>query len=92
MPKKYPPLTPKEVVAILIARGLGLDRQDGSHAHYEGFVKGKRVIVTVDMSYPEFDDKRIKTMIAQSGLTREEFYRANKATARKIGLRKADDV
>ena len=43
--------------------------------------------VTVDRHYHECDPKRIRDMIAQSGLTREEFYGSTKETARKPILR-----
>lgn len=55
----------------------------GSHAQYEmGSHK-----VTVDMAVKDFNTYLIKSMIAQSGLTREDFYGATKSTAKKIGKR-----
>jgi predicted RNA binding protein YcfA (HicA-like mRNA interferase family) len=33
--RKYPPLTPSEVEAILIKSGFVLKREHGDHAHYE---------------------------------------------------------
>jgi predicted RNA binding protein YcfA (HicA-like mRNA interferase family) len=86
MPRKYPPLTPKEVIAILRARGFVYDHSRGSHEYYSGILKGKRRFVTVDVSYREFSIQRIKDMIDQSGLTREEFYGSTKGTAKKINL------
>ena len=86
MPKKYPPLTPKEVISILKARGFAYIRTSGSHEHYEGIIKNIRRIVTVDLHYNQFSDKLIKYMIAQSGLTRDEFYGSTKQTAKKINL------
>lgn len=84
MPRKYPPLTPKKVVAILQARGFDYDHSRGSHEYYSSILKGKRRLVTVDKSYREFDIDRIKDMIDQSGMTREEFYGSTKRTAKKI--------
>ncbi|MFQ6014051.1 MAG: type II toxin-antitoxin system HicA family toxin [Anaerolineae bacterium] len=87
MPRRYPPLSPREVIAILVARSFALTRTRGSHEQYEGLIRGKWRRVTVDVHYSDFDDRLIKSMIRQSGLTREEFYGSTKRTARKINLR-----
>jgi len=86
--RKYPPLTPSEVTAILTALGFVRSRQDGSHAHYEHAAAGEypRSVVTVDMAYPEFDDSLIKSMVLQSNRSREIFYGATKRTARKASV------
>jgi predicted RNA binding protein YcfA (HicA-like mRNA interferase family) len=86
MPRKYPPLTPDEVVAILLARGFVLHRTSGSHAHYRGTIKGSKCLVTVDVHYEDFDVERIKDMIQQANLSHEEFYGSTKRTAKKINL------
>lgn len=70
MPKQYPPLTPADVVKILLARGFVWERTRASHEFYRGAVRGRVRNVTVDRHYPEFDIKRILDMIDQSGLTR----------------------
>lgn len=84
--RKYPPLSPNEVVAIVKALGFVFDRQVGSHAHYELKALGdqQRRVVTVDMTEDDFDEYLIKSMIRQSGETREKFYGATKGTRRKI--------
>lgn len=86
--RKYPRLTPSEVIAILTALGFNLARQDGSHAQYESPAKGiyPRSIVTVDVACREFDDYLIRSMIAQSHRKREIFYGATKRTARKASV------
>jgi len=86
--RKYPPLTPSEVTAVLAALGFTKARQDGSHAQYERAASGEypRSIVTVDVAYPEFDDALIKSMIRQSNRSREMFYGATKRTARKASV------
>lgn len=84
MPKRYPPLSQIEVIQILEARAIVFDRSKGSHSHYEGMVRGKRRLVTVDNSIETYHRKRLKTIISQSGLTREEFYCSTKHTASKI--------
>ncbi len=84
--RRYPPLTPSDVVAILRALGFQFKRQDGSHAQYERAAEGTkpRAIVTVDMSVREFWEEIIKSMVRQSGFSREEFYGATKSSAKKI--------
>jgi predicted RNA binding protein YcfA (HicA-like mRNA interferase family) len=84
--RRYPPLTPSEVVSILQALGFTKKRQVGSHAHYERLATdGKeRCLVTVDMAVSVFWPELIKSMINQSGHTREEFYRATPKTSKKI--------
>ena len=86
MPKQYPPLTPADVVKILLVRGFVWERTRASHEFYRGTVRGRVCNVTVDRHYPEFDVKRVRDMIDQSGLTREEFFGSTKETARKINL------
>ena len=86
MPRKFPPLTPGEVIAILRARGFVLHRTHGSHAHYHGVIKGIKCVVTVDINYREFDPGRIGDMMQQANLTREEFYGSTRRTAQKINL------
>lgn len=88
MPKKYPPLTYQEVVAILKSRGFKLEDQEGSHEQYEGVVNGQKRKVTVDKNDSPYNDFILKSMISQSGLSREEFYTATKATAKKINMKK----
>jgi predicted RNA binding protein YcfA (HicA-like mRNA interferase family) len=65
---------------------MGFERKAtrGSHAQYEN---EKRCKVTVDLAVSEFTDFLLKSMISQSGLTREEFYGATRSTAKKINLR-----
>ena len=82
--RRYPPLTPQEVVSILIALGFCFKRQIGSHAHYELIEGETRRLVTVDMSVRDFGKDLIKSMIAQSGEDRKMFYRATRKTAKKI--------
>lgn len=48
MGKKYFPLDREQVETILKNAGFTFNRQRASHAHWEGYVKGQRRIVTVD--------------------------------------------
>jgi predicted RNA binding protein YcfA (HicA-like mRNA interferase family) len=86
--RKYPPLTPSEIIAILKNLGFSKARVESSHEHHErpACPLYPRSIVTVDTNYREFDESRIKTMIRQSNRTREEFYGATKGTARKASV------
>jgi len=82
--RKYPPLKQSEMIAILVALGFKLDRH-GKHPVYEleSDSSGRRRVVPVD-DYPEFEETLIKSMIDQSGFSREQFYGATKKTAKKI--------
>jgi len=82
--RKYPPLKQSEMVAIFLALGFVKDR-NGKHPCYERPADAQRgrAVVPID-DYAEFDETLIKSMIAQSGFTREQFYGATKATAKKI--------
>ncbi len=86
MPKQYPPLTPAEVVKILLARAFVWERTRASHEYYRGLVRGRIRNVTVDRHYSELDVKRVRDMIDQSSLSRDEFYGSTKETAKKINL------
>lgn len=86
MPKQYPPLTPKQVIEILISRGFTRIRH-GNHEDYVGIIKGISRIVPVKTNVDTFDAFLIKSMISQSGLIREEFYGSTKTTAVKIGIK-----
>lgn len=87
MPKKFPPLTRGEIIEILKARGFAEIRHKGSHGHYEGTTHGKRRLATVDDSIDEYCDDLLKSIIHQSGLSRDEFYRSTKSAAKKINKR-----
>jgi predicted RNA binding protein YcfA (HicA-like mRNA interferase family) len=84
--RRYPPLTPTEVVAIVTELKFSFKRQDGSHRQYERAADSDRPrsVVTVDMSVASFAEYLIKSMIRQSNHTREEFYGATDRTGKKI--------
>jgi predicted RNA binding protein YcfA (HicA-like mRNA interferase family) len=86
--RKYPPLTTAEVREILTVRNFVQVRQVGSHEQWERQADGVRLraIVTVDCAISPYGDKLLKSMIRQSGLTRDEFYSATKTCARKCGI------
>lgn len=84
MPKKYPPLDFKEVLAILKANSFYLDNVVGSHQKYKKKTDKHSWSVTVDNGKAPFNEFHIKSMIDNSGLTREQFYNSTKETAKKI--------
>jgi predicted RNA binding protein YcfA (HicA-like mRNA interferase family) len=86
MPRKYPPLTAREVVAILEALGFGYSHSEGGHDFYKGSHSGRNWKVTVDEKESPFDDFLLKSMMKQAGVSREQFYAATDATAKKIGV------
>jgi predicted RNA binding protein YcfA (HicA-like mRNA interferase family) len=78
MGQKLPLLKPAEVCRNLQALGFKFKRQDGSHAQYERPADGtrKRCVVTVDMGKRNgFSLELMKSMIRQSGFSRDEFCR-----------------
>ena len=88
MPRKYPPLKLREILAILRSLGFVEKSSVGSHHKYTRTVKGIQREVTVDYAIDDFDAFLIKSMISQSGFSREDFYCATKKTARKIGRKR----
>lgn len=87
MPKKYPPLETREVVAILRELGFQYSHSEGGHDFYKGSHTGKNWKVTVDPKASPFGDFLLKSMISQAGVTRDQFYAATKGTAAKAGLK-----
>lgn len=87
--RRYPPLTPPEVRAILLRLGFIEKNHEGSHVQYERQADdqdSQRRVVTVDTAEKQFDEFLLKSMIRQSGRTRELFYGATKKTARKASV------
>lgn len=77
MGNKYPSLNRQQIEKILKDAGFSLKRQSSSHAQWEGYIKDKRRIVTVDhmKSRKEvYGKKLLSKMIQQSGLDKKKFY------------------
>ncbi len=87
--RRYPPLSPGEVVAILISLGFTFRGQEGSHAHYERKADDliPRSVVTVDMAERDFGEFLMQNMIRQSNHLRDRFYGATKRSAKKASVR-----
>jgi len=83
MPKKYPQLSYNESVCILKALGFTLKTTRGSHEQWIGIVGGVARKVTLQ-KFTTYDDRDIRSHIAQSGVNRKIYYRATKRTAKKI--------
>jgi Predicted periplasmic or secreted lipoprotein len=72
--RKYLPIRPKRIRAVLVNHSFSLKRTKGDHEQWEGVVNGERKIVTVP-NYSELKDPDlIKSIIRQSGLSRDDFY------------------
>jgi predicted RNA binding protein YcfA (HicA-like mRNA interferase family) len=83
VPKGWPPLTWQEIVACLEALGFVYDRTESSHRVYVHLTRRRTVPVSTNWS-PCSGPMIKHLVVTQAGLTREAFYRATKATARKI--------
>jgi len=87
--RKYPPLKPREIINILIARGFSLLRTRGDHQYFGRTVKGKKKMTHVDMGAGEYGSRLIKQVIKQSGMDRKQFYASTKTCAKKINVKPA---
>ncbi len=87
--RKYPPLTPDEIISILTARGFVFHKSSGDRRYSYHTIKGKKTIVQIDMGNPVYSDTWLKLLIDETGMTREQFYCSTKASAKKINLGRA---
>lgn len=85
MPKAWPPLKRREVVAILKALGFEYSHTKGGHEHHKGTFGGTHRSVTVSTHIADFDDYLLQMMSRQAGVSRKEFYGATPETKTKIG-------
>jgi len=84
MPKAWPPLELREVLAILRALQLTYSCSKGGHDFYVGMHNGRKRKVTVDPKCAPFSSYLLQSMCKQAGCTRQEFYGATYKTAAKI--------
>jgi len=87
--RKYPPLTPDEIVAILLARGFIFHKSKGDHRFYIHTVRANKAIAQIDMGNPLYSEKWLKLLIHETGMTREQFYCSTKSAAKKLNLERA---
>jgi predicted RNA binding protein YcfA (HicA-like mRNA interferase family) len=77
MGNRFPSLDRAQVETILKNLGFTPKRQKGSHAQWEGYVKNKRRIVTVDhykSKKEKYGRKLLSKIYQQAGLSKKEFY------------------
>jgi predicted RNA binding protein YcfA (HicA-like mRNA interferase family) len=70
MPLKY-----RTIIQVLTSHGFVLIRQKGSHRQFEGFIAGKRHVVTI-ACHSENEDvlpNTLQSIIRQSGLPKRLF-------------------
>jgi predicted RNA binding protein YcfA (HicA-like mRNA interferase family) len=86
--RSYPPLSPTDVIEVLLALGFSKRGQVGSHAQYfrPADASRKAALVTVDTHYKEFSDDLMHSMVRQSSFGPKEFYGATKHTARRASV------
>jgi predicted RNA binding protein YcfA (HicA-like mRNA interferase family) len=65
----------RRFIEILRDHDFKPDRSKGSHHQYEGYVDGKRYIVTLAFSHDgeEISKRNLSSMIRQSGLPKKLF-------------------
>lgn len=68
---KLPSLTPRDVIKVLRQAGFLFHHQQGSHAYF--YHAGQRRWVTVPMHARSIKTGTLRSIIRQSGLTRQEF-------------------
>ena len=86
--RMYPPLTTGEIQEVLRARGFRIRNTNSSHQQWGISATNytPAYLVTVDTNYAQPCEKLLKTMIRQSGLSREQFYGSAKGSARKASV------
>ena len=73
---RRPTLAARDIRRILGNAGFALKRTTGGHEHWEGYVDGKRRLVTIDPKLSPFTSRSrvLNRMIRQSGLGKSGFY------------------
>jgi len=74
MSGKYPPITCKELKAILTYLGFAFDTQKGSHEQWVLIKNKRKYKVTVDCPKAPFSQTLITSMAIQAGKTKKDFY------------------
>lgn len=85
--RNFPPLTPSQIIQILLARGYFLDHKKGDHRFFVKNDNGIKRTAQVDMGCPEYDKTLIPLLLNETGLSRVEFYASTKKTAKKINVK-----
>ncbi len=75
MSGEYPPITCKELKAILAYMGFAFDTQKSSHEQWVLIKDKRKYKVTVDCPKAPFSQTLIKSMAEQAGVKKKDFYR-----------------
>jgi len=75
MSGEYPPITCKELKAILAYLGFAFDTQNGSHEQWILIKDKRKYKVTVDCPKAPFSQTLIKSMAEQADVKKKDFYR-----------------
>ncbi len=75
MSGENPPITCKELKSILTYLGFAFDTQKGSHEQWVLIKDNRKYKVTVDCPKAPFSQDLIKSMAAQAGVKKKDFYR-----------------
>lgn len=71
----HPPITCKEMKAILAFLGFEHSSTKGSHEHWTKTANGRKLKVTVDCPKSPFSQTLITSMASQAGVSKKEIYR-----------------
>lgn len=74
MSGQHPPITCKELKAILTYLGFTFSSQEGSHEQWVKIADGRKYKVTVDCPKSPFNHELIKSMANQAGSSKKDFY------------------
>jgi|CXWL01.1.fsa_nt_gi predicted RNA binding protein YcfA (HicA-like mRNA interferase family) len=75
MSGENPPITCKELKYILTYLGFSFDTQKSSHEQWVLIKDNRKYKVTVDCPKAPFSQDLIKSMAAQAGVKKKDFYR-----------------
>ena len=75
MSSEQPPITCKELKAILSSLGFAFSTKEGSHEQWVLIKDGKKYKVTVDCPKAPFSQFLIKSMASQAGKSKKDFYK-----------------
>ena len=74
----------------MLSRGFEYFSSKGDHQSFVCFVREEKRVTQVDMGCDSYGSKLIKKVLHQTTLTREQFYKSTKRTAKKINCKCAD--
>lgn len=75
MSGQHPPITCKDLKAILKHLGFAHESTTGSHEQWTKIANGRKYKVTVDCPKSPFTQTLITSMASQAGVTKKDFYK-----------------